>query len=73
MPEQKYKIPFGAQPSTCKSASCKARIFWIVTPLGKSMPVDPDGTPHWSSCPDAEKFHKSETSALEETPQLGLF
>ena len=56
----KYDIPRGTAPSTCKG--CGAQIYWVRTPKGKNMPVDPDGTPHWSTCPKASAFKKAKAS-----------
>lgn len=51
-----FDIPPGTRQATCKS--CHAVIYWIRTDKGKSMPVNPDGSPHWATCPDADKFKK---------------
>ena len=37
---------------------CKAVIIWINTKMGESMPLDPDGVPHWASCRNARDFKK---------------
>lgn len=52
----KYSIPEGMPPAKCKG--CAATIYWVKTPAGKNMPVDADGTPHWSSCPKAKDFKR---------------
>lgn len=38
---------------------CGADIEWWITPNGKKLPVNV-GTaePHWSTCPDADRFRK---------------
>jgi len=41
-----------------KCRSCGAPIEWVKTDAGKWMPVDPDGTSHFATCPDAEKWRK---------------
>lgn len=51
-----FNIPEGAQQSHCKG--CKAIIYWIKTESGRPMPVDPDGTSHFASCPNASDFRK---------------
>ena len=56
MKEIKYSIPDYIKPKKCKG--CGAKIFWIKTQKGKYMPVDPDGTPHWATCPVANDFKK---------------
>lgn len=33
-----FDVPAGTQASECRS--CKATVYWIVTPSGKRMPVD---------------------------------
>ena len=55
--EIKFEIPEGTEPSRCKSQRCKALIYWI-KPKGKNMPVNPDGTCHFATCVDAEKFRR---------------
>jgi hypothetical protein len=40
----------------------------VKTEKGKNMPVDPDGTPHWGTCPKASDF-KGGKRAKTETPQ----
>tara|TARA_Y100000310_G_scaffold100468_1_gene98331 strand:- start:3671 stop:3916 length:246 start_codon:yes stop_codon:yes gene_type:complete len=52
----KYDIPFNAPAGKCKG--CRAYIRWIFTKNGKRMPVDPDGTPHFATCPKAQQFQK---------------
>lgn len=41
----------------CKS--CHAEIAWYRTPNDKPIPLD-EGTlvPHWTTCPDRDKFRK---------------
>lgn len=41
---------------TCRS--CGAPITWVKTESGKWMPLDPDGTSHFATCPDAAKWRK---------------
>jgi hypothetical protein len=53
----RYDIPRGTSPSICKG--CGAQIYWVRTPKNKNMPVDPDGTPHWSTCSKAADFKKA--------------
>ncbi len=49
--ERRFEIPAGARKAECRS--CQAEIFWIVTTAGKRMPTNPDGTSHFSTCPNA--------------------
>lgn len=54
--EIKYEIPEGTRPAKC--SGCARAIYWVKTAAGKNMPVDPDGTPHWATCPKREAFKK---------------
>lgn len=59
--EIRYEIPekiMRNRPVICKGEGCRAEIYWIETESGKRMPVDPDGTPHWATCPDAGRFKR---------------
>jgi len=42
--------------SRCRG--CGAPIAWAVTATYRSMPLDRDGTSHFATCPDAERFRK---------------
>lgn len=48
--------------AACRGENCGEPIWWVVTPHGARMPVDPpedDETPalpHWGSCQDAASF-----------------
>jgi len=42
---------------------CKARILWYRTPQGKRMPMNPDATTHWASCPYAKDFKKQKAAS----------
>jgi len=52
----KFDIPPNTPARNCRG--CGAIIYWIVTRNGKRMPVNPDGTSHFSTCPEAGKFRK---------------
>lgn len=52
----RFAIPEGTRPSSCRS--CDARIFWIKTSSGKSMPVDQDGASHFATCPNAAQHRR---------------
>lgn len=54
MSEIKFTIPPGTRHSFCKG--CSLDIYWIETVKGKKMPVDPDGTSHFATCPQADQF-----------------
>ena len=53
-------MPSDARGAYCKG--CKAQIFWVMgqKPRGlsevKPMPLNPDGSSHFSTCPNAERF-----------------
>lgn len=53
----RFLIPPGTPEKKCRS--CAAAIFWIVTAHGKHMPVDPDGTSHFATCPNAAKHRRA--------------
>lgn len=66
-----FEIPQGMPKSSCKS--CNADIYWIKTANGKNMPVNPDGSSHFSTCPNADAHRKPrENPAPEPTPQNGI-
>ena len=48
--------PIVVSEETCRS--CGAPITWVKTESGKWMPLDPDGTSHFATCPDAAKWRK---------------
>lgn len=61
-----FPIPPAAPVVACRS--CKAPIVWIVTALGKRMPVNyarvgccppANGTSHFATCPNAADWRKS--------------
>ena len=53
-----YPIPTGAKLSRC--LGCNKHIYWIKTKKGASMPLNTDGTSHWGTCPEAERFRNKE-------------
>lgn len=61
MADLTFAIPDGTPKKECRS--CRAPIFWILTPAGKPMPVDPDGKSHFATCPDASKHRKPRKGA----------
>lgn len=65
----KYSIPVGALERAC--ASCKATIYWIVTDAKRRMPVNPDGTSHFATCPNASKHRKRGKQEPEQLELLG--
>jgi hypothetical protein len=61
-PELIYPIPIGTPPSICgggkPGVGCGATFYWVTTAAGKNMPVNPDGRPHWGTCPAREQFKR---------------
>ena len=55
---KKYEIPPGTRAVICKGENCKQEIFWVTGERGGAMCVDPDGTPHWATCPDRFRFKR---------------
>jgi hypothetical protein len=51
-----FDIPNGTSPALCRG--CRVTIYWIKTLKGKNMPVNPDGTSHFSNCPQAQTFRR---------------
>lgn len=35
---------------------CREPIAWSRTPAGRSAPLDRDGTSHFATCPEADRF-----------------
>lgn len=64
----RFDIPAGSPPRSCISCGC--RIYWIETPRGKRMCVDPDGTSHFATCKDAAKFRGKSRAELREQGEL---
>ncbi len=61
-----FEIPAGAKPRPCKGADCDALIYWVKTVSGRRMPVNADGTSHWMTCPNAQRFREGEGSRLRQ-------
>lgn len=54
-----WQVPEGyepADPGQCRS--CGKRVLWTVTRAGKRAPLNPDGTSHFSDCPDATSWRR---------------
>ncbi len=50
----KSSFPDENKVSECRS--CNEHIKWSKTNAGKWTPINLDGSPHWSSCPQANKW-----------------
>ncbi len=68
--EMRFDIPPGARPSNCRSARCRAPIYWTRTRRNKKMPVNLDGTPHWDVCPDSQTFRDLKPLAAHDLRNL---
>jgi hypothetical protein len=59
-----YGIPDGTPQTKCLGENCGATIWFVPSgrthPDGnpKFVPVNADGSPHYTTCVDAEKFRK---------------
>ena len=54
-----WTLPEGWKPDNIgRCRSCRAEVLWCITPAGKKAPVDPDGTSHFASCPDATAWRR---------------
>ena len=60
-----WVIPEGTPPSKCRG--CGAEIYFVPytrrvdKKIGR-MPCNPDGTPHWSTCPESHQSTKGRES-----------
>jgi len=52
----RYEIPAGVDAVHCRG--CNAPIYWVLTSEGRPVPVNPDGTPHRATCPQAKEGGK---------------
>jgi hypothetical protein len=47
----------GARPTACRS--CGATILWVLSKRsGKRAPLNPDGTSHFATCPQADQWRR---------------
>jgi hypothetical protein len=54
-----WTIPLGwTADNVGRCRSCGAPVMWCVTPAGKKAPVNPDGTSHFSNCPDSAAWRQ---------------
>jgi hypothetical protein len=35
---------------------CGASFYWVNTKAGRAAPINPDGTPHFATCPKSRNF-----------------
>lgn len=67
-PEEKMSklLKLIGNAATCGNENrpgCGAQIIWVSTRYKKAMPLNPDGTPHWASCPNVRQFRKEKAEA----------
>lgn len=56
---QAFRYPDGWTPDNSgRCRSCAAPVLWCITPAGRRAPVDPDGTSHFATCPEATQWRK---------------
>lgn len=51
------KVAAMSDETRCRS--CQAPIRFERTAASKLTPVNPDGTPHWATCPQRREWRKS--------------
>jgi hypothetical protein len=58
VPDSYSTASFSGNVAECRS--CHAPIIWAMHNItGKRSPLNPDGTSHFSNCPDAARFRRS--------------
>lgn len=55
-PPQAKELMMNNHTGTCRG--CGAPIIWKRTRSGKWTPEDPDGKPHWATCPKSKDFKR---------------
>ena len=65
-----FEIPERWAPDPKQSAcrSCSAPIVWCKTPAGKRAPVNPEGTSHFSTCPQADRWRRRKSEGAQSAP-----
>ena len=48
-------------PGQCRG--CAAQVLWVTHRGGAKTPYDPDGMPHFATCPEAKRFKKEKPDA----------
>ena len=62
--------PKGTEP--CQT--CGAPIRWSWTKTGKKTPVNPDGTSHWGTCPQAQEWRgKTRSEPVTDSTEVIAF
>lgn len=58
-PPEGWTVPSGYEPTNVGACrSCQAPVLWAMTPIGRRMPLDRDGTSHFATCPQAGWWRK---------------
>lgn len=52
----RLKMPLEAKQAKCRS--CDADIWWMKTSNGKNIPLDVNGTAHFTTCPSADQHRR---------------
>lgn len=61
-PPDEQVIPEGYEfDSMGRCRGCAATIAWAWTPKGARAPLDQDGTNHFVTCPERDRFRRRET------------
>lgn len=64
-PRPAWVVPDGYQPDGVGACStCHQHILWVHTKLQRRMPLDPDGTSHFATCPQADMHRRRPPSPL---------
>lgn len=64
-----FPVPAGAPRKECRS--CRAPIYWFEHPRTRSrMPLNPDGTSHFSTCPNAASHRGARTLEQQRADQF---
>lgn len=56
-----WEVPQGYAPAgmaRCSGPYCHDPVLWVLTPLGRRMPLNEDGNAHHSTCPDVDRFRR---------------
>lgn len=53
-------------------SACNAPITWILGKTGSRLPVNPNGSTHWATCPRAASFRNARRERQRDARQLGL-
>jgi len=63
-----WDIPEDAGKGYCRD--CNGRVYWILSPGGKKIMLNGDGTSHFSSCPVKNAAKELDTDPAEPPPEF---